>query len=70
MLLILIRHGRPEWHVPFSSSLAQFERLSAGYDATHLSEEGAKAMDALARRLPPYCLLCTFAGAGRSSVAR
>ena len=57
MVLVLIRHGRPEWHVPFLCSLAQFERMSAGYDATHLSSEGVKAIEALAKRLPEYHIL-------------
>jgi hypothetical protein len=47
MRLILIRHGRPEWHLPFLISLSQFEHVSAGYDAAHLSSEGKRAIGTL-----------------------
>ena len=57
MRLILIRHGRPEWHLPSLLSLSQFEHMSADYDAAHLSSEGKRAIGALAERLPPYPIL-------------
>lgn len=57
MRLIVIRHGRPEWRLPFALSLAQFEHVSAGYDAAGLSAEGKRAIDALAGRLPKALIL-------------
>ena len=57
MRLVVIRHGRPEWRLPFMISLAQFEHASAGYDAAGLSVEGNVAIDALSRRLPKALVL-------------
>jgi len=57
MRLIVIRHGRPEWQSPLLLSLARFECLSAGYDAARLSGEGRRAIEALAKRLPPAFIL-------------
>jgi broad specificity phosphatase PhoE len=55
--LIMIRHGRPEWHRPFFISLSRFEHTSAGYDTAHLSSAGVEAIHALAQRLPRAFLL-------------
>lgn len=57
MRLIVIRHGRPEWQLPFMASLAQFEQLSAGYDAAGLSAVGRRAVETLAGRLPKTLIL-------------
>jgi broad specificity phosphatase PhoE len=57
MRLITIRHGRPAWHSPRLISLADFERLSVGYDDAHLSQDGARAVAALARQLPKVPIL-------------
>ena len=57
MRLTVIRHGRPEWRLPFMISLAQFEHVSTGYDAAGLSAEGKRAIDALTKRLPKALIL-------------
>jgi broad specificity phosphatase PhoE len=57
MRLIVIRHGRPEWQLPCVISLAQYERVSAGYDAVGLSTVGKRAIEALAGRLPEASIL-------------
>jgi broad specificity phosphatase PhoE len=57
MRLITIRHGRPAWHSPRLISLAAFERLSVAYDDAGLSEEGARAVGALAGQLPQVPIL-------------
>jgi broad specificity phosphatase PhoE len=57
MRLTVIRHGRPEWRLPFMISLARFEHVSSGYDAAGLSVEGKRAIDALAGRLPKALIL-------------
>lgn len=50
--LVMIRHGRPDWQPPRLLSLFQFEHISVGYDAASLSEEGTRAIESLAKRLP------------------
>jgi broad specificity phosphatase PhoE len=55
--LILIRHGRPEHHHYYFSSLSQHEQLVAQYDAAGLSEVGAEAVGKLARQLPGAMIL-------------
>jgi broad specificity phosphatase PhoE len=57
MRLIVVRHGRPAWHSPRLISLAGFERMSADYDAAHLSEDGTQAAAALAEQLPKVPIL-------------
>jgi broad specificity phosphatase PhoE len=57
MRFITIRHGRPAWHSPRLISLAEFEDLSVGYDAAHLSEDGTRAVATLARKLPKVPIL-------------
>jgi broad specificity phosphatase PhoE len=57
MRFIAIRHGRPAWRSPRLISLAEFERLSADYDDTRLSEDGIQAVAALASKLPPVPIL-------------
>jgi broad specificity phosphatase PhoE len=57
MRLAVIRHGRPEWRLPFMISLAQFEHVSTGYDAAGLSAEGKRAIETLAGRLPKALIL-------------
>jgi hypothetical protein len=57
MRLFAVRHGRPAWHSPRLISLAAFERLSAGYDDAHLSQDGARAVAALAEQVPKVPIL-------------
>jgi broad specificity phosphatase PhoE len=57
MRLIMVRHGRPEWQLPFGMSLSRFEQVSVGYDAAHLSAKGMRALEPVAERLPPALIL-------------
>ena len=57
MRLVVIRHGRPEWHLPFVMSLAQYDRVSPGYDAAGLSAAGRRAIETLVGRLPSALIL-------------
>ena len=57
MRLILVRHGQPDWQTPRCISLSQFRQRSIAYDATHLSEKGSNAIQALVAGLPRAAIL-------------
>lgn len=57
MRLILIRHGKPERQSLYLISLAQFRQRTIAYDATHLSQEGIRDIEAIAQRLPLALIL-------------